>query len=241
MKLTPLPARVLVVDDEKRIREMLQIGLERQGFVIRCLPSGQHLAEVIDEWQPEVVLLDVMLPGANGFTLLPRIRHHTQAPIIMLTAKGDVDDRVTGLQLGADDYLAKPFALSELVARITAALRRPSMASYGKLQYADLVVDPRTREVSRAGVSVTLTNREFSLLVTLLREPHRIFAKEQLLDLVWGHDFEGDSNVVETYISYLRTKLDATYDTKLIQTVRFAGYTLRAVKRKTPVAQTLRD
>ncbi|MBV8205147.1 MAG: winged helix-turn-helix transcriptional regulator [Candidatus Eremiobacteraeota bacterium] len=95
--------------------------------------------------------------------------------------------------------------------------------------------------MSRAGVSVTLTNREFSLLVTLLREPHRIFAKEQLLDLVWGHDFEGDSNVVETYISYLRTKLDATYDTKLIQTVRFAGYTLRAVKRKTPVAQTLRD
>ena len=241
MKSTPLPARVLVVDDEKRIREMLQIGLERHGFVVRCLPSGQQLAQVIDEWQPEVVLLDVMLPGANGFTLLPRIRHHTQAPIIMLTAKGDVDDKVTGLQLGADDYLAKPFALSELVARIGAALRRPSMASYGKLQYADLIVDPRTREVFRAGAAINLTNREFSLLATLLREPHRIFSKQQLLDLVWGQDFEGDSNVVETYVSYLRAKIDSTHETKLIQTVRFAGYTLREVKRKATVGDNGRD
>ena len=230
MKSIATPARVLVVDDEKRIREMLQIGLERQGFAVRCLPNGQQLSSVIDEWQPEVVLLDVMLPFADGFTLLPRIRSHTQAPIIMLTAKGDVDDKVTGLQLGADDYVAKPFALSELVARIGAALRRPSIASTGKLQYADLNVDPRTREVYRSGTSISLTNREFNLLVTLLREPHRIFTKEQLLELVWGRDFNGEIGVVETYISYLRAKLDANYPTKLIQTVRFAGYTLRAVK-----------
>ncbi|HEV2879196.1 MAG TPA: response regulator transcription factor [Candidatus Eremiobacteraceae bacterium] len=228
MKSAIIPARILVVDDEKRIREMLQIGLERQGFAVRCLPSGQQLPHVIDEWQPEVVLLDVMLPGADGFTLLPKIRSHTQAPIIMLTAKGDVDDKVTGLQLGADDYLAKPFALSELVARIGAALRRPSIASSGKLQYADLIVDPRTREVYRAGSLVSLTNREFSLLVTLLREPHRIFTKEQLLELVWGQDFEGEIGVVETYISYLRAKIDTNFPTRLIQTVRFAGYTLRA-------------
>ena len=230
MKSIATPARVLVVDDEKRIREMLQIGLERQGFAVRCLPNGQHLSSVIDEWQPEVVLLDVMLPFADGFTLLPRIRSHTQAPIIMLTAKGDVDDKVTGLQLGADDYVAKPFALSELVARIGAALRRPSIGSTGKLHYADLNVDPRTREVHRGGTSISLTNREFNLLVTLLREPHRIFTKEQLLELVWGRDFNGEIGVVETYISYLRAKLDANYPTKLIQTVRFAGYTLRAVK-----------
>lgn len=236
MKPGTTSARVLVVDDEKRIREMLQIGLERQGFAVRCLPNGQQLARVIDEWQPEVVLLDVMLPYADGFTLLPKIRSHTQAPIIMLTAKGDVDDKVTGLALGADDYLAKPFALSELVARIGAALRRPSIVPAGKLQYADLVVDPRTREVYRGGVSMALTNREFKLLVTLLREPHRIFTKEQLLELVWGRDFEGEIGVVETYISYLRAKIDATSPTKLIQTIRFAGYTLRALKQSAEVA-----
>jgi two-component system OmpR family response regulator len=233
MKSISAPARVLVVDDEKRIRELLQIGLERQGFAVRCLPNGQSLTSVIDEWQPVVVLLDVMLPFADGFALLPRIRSHTQAPIIMLTAKGDVDDKVTGLQLGADDYVAKPFALSELVARIGAALRRPSIASTDKLQYADLSVDPRTREVHRGGTSISLTNREFTLLVALLREPHRIFTKEQLLELVWGRDFNGEIGVVETYVSYLRAKLDANYPTKLIQTVRFAGYTLRAVKPAT--------
>jgi DNA-binding response OmpR family regulator len=233
VKAVTTPARVLVIDDEKRIREMLQIGLERQGFAVRCLPNGQTLAPVIDEWQPEVVLLDVMLPFADGFTLLPKIRSHTQAPIIMLTAKGDVDDKVTGLQLGADDYVAKPFALSELIARIGAALRRPSIASTSKLQYADLNVDPRTREVYRGGTSISLTNREFTLLVTLLREPHRIFTKEQLLELVWGRDFTGEIGVVETYVSYLRAKLDANYPTKLIQTVRFAGYTLRAAKPAT--------
>lgn len=222
------PARVLVIDDEKRIREMLQIGLERQGFAVRCLPNGQQLAPVIDEWQPEVVLLDVMLPFADGFTLLPKIRSRTQAPVIMLTAKGDVDDKVTGLQLGADDYLAKPFALRELVARIVAALRRPAIAPSEKLSYADLVVDLRSREVQRGGAPIQLTNREFSLLVALLREPHRIFTKEQLLDIVWGRDFEGEIGVVETYISYLRAKIDAGLATKLIQTVRFAGYTLRA-------------
>lgn len=169
----------------------MQIGLERQGFWVRCLPSGQQIGQWIDEWQPEVVLLD---------------HRHTQAPIIMLTAKGDVDDRVAGLESGADDYLPKPFALSELVARIIAALRRPKIAGADKYQYADLVVDPRTREVYRGGTSISLTNREFTLLRTLVREPHRVFSKEQLLELVWGQDFDGEIVVVETYNSYLRAR-----------------------------------
>ena len=221
-------AKVLAIDDERSIRDMLTLGLERQGFSVRCLPDGRNLAETIDSWQPDVLLLDVMLPFADGFSLLPSIRSRTQAPIIMLTAKGDVDDKITGLQLGADDYLAKPFALSELIARIGAALRRPTMSVQPeRLSYADLSVDVKMREVRRAGALIALTNREYTLLLTLLREPRRVFSKEQLLEIVWGHDYEGEIGVVETYVSYLRAKIDAGQRRKLIHTVRSAGYTLR--------------
>ena len=222
-------AKVLAIDDERNIREMLQLGLERKGFVVRCLPDGRQVGDIIDGWQPDVVLLDVMLPFADGFSLLPTIRSHTQAPIIMLTAKGDVDDKITGLQLGADDYLAKPFALSELIARITAALRRPTISAQPeRLQHADLSVDVKSRDVRRGGAKISLTNREYSLLVTLLREPHRVFSKEQLLEIVWGHDYEGEIGVVETYISYLRAKIDGGQNRKLIHTVRSAGYSLHS-------------
>jgi two-component system, OmpR family, response regulator len=222
-------AKVLAIDDERNIREMLQLGLERKGFVVRCLPDGRSVGDIIDGWQPDVVLLDVMLPFADGFSLLPTIRSHTQAPIIMLTAKGDVDDKITGLQLGADDYLAKPFALSELIARITAALRRPTISAQPeRLHHADLSVDVKSRDVRRGGAKISLTNREYSLLVTLLREPHRVFSKEQLLEIVWGHDYEGEIGVVETYISYLRAKIDGGQSRKLIHTVRSAGYSLHA-------------
>jgi two-component system OmpR family response regulator len=221
-------AKVLAIDDERNIRDMLQLGLERKGFSVRCLADGRNLADVIDSWQPDVLLLDVMLPFADGFSLLPTIRSRTQAPIIMLTAKGDVDDKITGLQLGADDYLAKPFALSELVARITAALRRPTMAVQPeRLIHGDLSIDVKTREVRRGGAKIALTNREYSLLTALLREPRRVFSKEQLLEMVWGHDYEGEIGVVETYISYIRAKIDAGQTKKLIHTVRSAGYTLR--------------
>ena len=145
----------------------------------------------------------------------------------MLTAKGDVDDKITGLQLGADDYLAKPFALSELIARISAALRRPTISAQPeRLQHADLTVDVKSRDVRRGGAKIALTNREYTLLVTLLREPRRVFSKEQLLEIVWGHDYEGEIGVVETYISYLRAKIDGRQSKKLIHTVRSAGYTL---------------
>jgi two-component system, OmpR family, response regulator ArlR len=220
-------AKVLAIDDERNIRDMLQLGLERKGFVVRCLADGRTLSDVIDSWQPDVLLLDVMLPFADGFSLLPMIRSRTQAPVIMLTAKGDVDDKITGLQLGADDYLAKPFALSELIARINAALRRPTMATQPeRLNHADLSVDVKSREVRRGGARISLTNREYSLLLTLLREPRRVFSKEQLLEMVWGHDYEGEIGVVETYVSYLRAKIDGGQSKKLIHTVRSAGYTL---------------
>jgi two-component system response regulator MprA len=226
----PKNSKVLVVDDERSMRDMLRLGLEQQGYVVRDLPDGRGIDGIIGDWQPDAIVLDVMMPFADGFTLLPVIRRRTQAPIIMLTAKTDVDDRVTGLGLGADDYVPKPFAFAELVSRLEAALRRPHISSPEFLRYEDLSVNLKTREVNRNGRSVSLTNKEFTLLTTLMREPRRIFSKEELLALVWGEDFEGEVGNVETYISYLRAKIDTDPNAKLIHTVRGAGYSLRSAK-----------
>ncbi|MDQ2817518.1 MAG: response regulator transcription factor [Candidatus Eremiobacteraeota bacterium] len=226
----PHGSKVLVVDDERSIREMLQMGLERHGYAVRCLPDGRAIVPTIGEWQPEVIILDIMMPYADGLTLLPMIRRQTQAPVIMLTAKGEIDDRVAGLTLGADDYMPKPFAFVELVSRLEACLRRPHMSAPAQLHYEDLSVDLKTREVKRGARSIALTNKEFSLLVTLMREPRRVFGKEELLTLVWGHDFEGEIGNVETYISYLRAKIDADAPRRLIHTLRGAGYSLRSDK-----------
>jgi DNA-binding response OmpR family regulator len=168
-----------------------------------------------------------MLPKIDGFTLLPMLRKKTEAPIIMLTAKGDIPDRVAGLARGADDYLAKPFAFEELLARLGAALRRPKLASSEELHYDDLSVNIETHEVLRGGRRISLTPREFDLLVALIRVPRRVLTKEQLLEQVWGHDFEGEVGIVETYISYLRAKVDGASQKRLIQTVRGVGYALR--------------
>jgi len=155
------------------------------------------------------------------------LRRPTPAPVIMLSAKGDIPDKVTGLSLGADDYVGKPFAFPELLARIHAALRRPSLAAAEVLNFADLSVDLTSHEVRRGQTVIPLTNREYTLLVTLLRSPGKVFSKQQLLDLVWGYDFEGDAGVVETYMSYLRSKVDIVAGRKILHTVRGAGYCLR--------------
>ncbi|HXN08704.1 MAG TPA: response regulator transcription factor [Candidatus Acidoferrales bacterium] len=226
----PSQSKILVVDDERSMRDMLRLGLEQQGYAVRDLGDGRGLEGEIVQWQPDAIILDVMLPFADGFTLLPMIRRVTQAPVIMLTAKTEVDDRVTGLRLGADDYVPKPFAFAELVSRLEAALRRPHISVPEYLQYLDLVVNLKTREVERAGKPISLTNKEFTLLTTLMREPRRVFGKEELLAQVWGQDFEGEIGNVETYISYLRAKIDADVSTKLIHTIRGAGYSLRGEK-----------
>src|SRR5579872_3286755 len=193
--------KVLVIDDEQRIREMLTLGLSREGFNVKAARDGRQALSMVGEWGPDVIILDVMLPQIDGFALLPLLRRRTHAPVIMLSAKGDIPDKVTGLTLGADDYLTKPFAFPELIARINAALRRPHLALAETLNFADLSVNLAAHEVTRAANSITLTNREYSLLVTLLRSPGKVFSKQQLLDLVWGYDFEGDAGVVETYMS----------------------------------------
>ena len=220
-------AKVAVVDDERSIRDLLELGLTREGYDVRAVADGPQAIALVNEWDPDVIVLDVMMPKIDGLALLPLLRRRTQAPIIMLTARGDVADRVAGLRGGADDYLAKPFDLEELLARLEAALRRPRLAEPKILHYADLIADLDTREVFRAGKRVDLTAREFDLLVALMREPRRVFSKDRLIDLVWGSGFDGPIGIVETYISYLRAKIDAEAQVKLIQTIRGAGYSLR--------------
>ena len=219
--------RVLVVDDERNIRELLEIGLGEEGYEVRSAPDGQVGLQIAREWNPDAIVLDVMLPKIDGFALLPMFRKLTEAPILMLSAKGDVGDKVTGLQRGADDYVAKPFELAELRARLETALRRPRLAQPQVLRYSDLEVNLETRQVTRAGKSIALSAREYDLLVALLRNPHRVFTRDQLLDQVWGTERFVGPGAVETYISYLRAKIDHGFAKRLIQTHRGAGYSLR--------------
>ena len=213
--------KVAVIDDERHVREMLELGLGREGYTVRSAGDGAQALDLIADWEPDIIILDVMLPKIDGYALLPMLRKKTEAPIIMLTAKGDVPDKVAALDRGADDYLAKPFA------RLGAALRRPRLAGGDELRYDDLSVNVATHEVTRAGKRIALTPREFDLLVALIRVPRRVLTKEQLLEQVWGHDFEGEVGIVETYISYLRAKIDSGTLKKIIHTVRGVGYALR--------------
>ncbi len=224
MRTTP---KVAIVDDERHVREMLELGLTREGYTVRSAADGAQALDLIGQWEPDIIILDVMLPKIDGFTLLPMLRKKTEAPIIMLTAKGDIPDKVVALDRGADDYLAKPFAFEELLARLGAALRRPKLATGAELRYDDLTVNVETREVLRGGRRIGLTPREFDLLVALIRVPRRVLTKEQLLEQVWGHDFEGEVGIVETYISYLRAKIDGGEQRRIIHTVRGVGYALR--------------
>jgi DNA-binding response OmpR family regulator len=220
-------ARVLVVDDERHIRELLVIGLGDEGYEVRSAPDGQVGLQMVRDWNPDAIVLDVMLPKIDGIALLPMFRKLTEAPILMLSAKGDVGDKVAGLSRGADDYVAKPFEMAELRARLETALRRPRLAQPQVLRYADLEVNLETRTVTRAGKDISLSAREYDLLVALLRNPHRVFTRDQLLDQVWGTERFVGPGAVETYISYLRAKVDQGFPSRLIQTHRGAGYSLR--------------
>jgi two-component system response regulator MprA len=206
------------------------MALGDAGYEVRCVPDGPAGLETVRAWPPDVIVLDVMLPKIDGISLLPMFRRVTEAPILMLSAKGEVEDKIAGLGRGADDYIAKPFEMSELLARIEAALRRPKLAQVSVLRYADLEVDLETRGVRRAGKEIELSAREFDLLVTLVRHPVRVFSRDQLLDLVWGSERDVGYSAVETYISYLRSKIDQGFPSRLIQTHRGAGYSLRLAR-----------
>ena len=226
--MMPTNPRVAVIDDERHLRELLELALGEDGFEVRSAGDGPAGLALVKEWRPDVIVLDVMLPQVNGLDLLPMMRRITEAPILMLSAKADTDDRVTGLLRGADDYIPKPFEMSELVARLHSALRRPRLEQPSIVSYADLTIDLDRRDVKRGNDLIELSAREYALLLTFVRNPERVFTRDQLLDLVWGSDRDVGPGAVETYVSYLRAKIDANFEPKLIRTIRGAGYALRS-------------
>ena len=220
-------AKVVVIDDERHLRELLELGLGEDGFEVRSAADGRTGLQLVRDWRPDAIVLDVMLPFVDGLELLPMLRRITEAPIMMLSAKADTDDRITGLRRGADDYIPKPFEMTELVARLHSALRRPRLEQPSIVAYSDLSIDLDRREVKRGDRRIDLSAREYALLLTFVRNPERVFTRDQLLDLVWGTDRDVGPGAVETYVSYLRAKIDAGFEPKLIRTIRGAGYALR--------------
>ncbi len=223
--------RAVVVDDEDSLTDLLAMALRYEGWDVKLASDGQRALSVIREHQPDVVVLDVMLPDIDGLTVLSRLRADgNQVPILFLTAKDTVDDRIAGLTVGGDDYVTKPFSLEELVARLRALIRRSSItlaaAQGSRLIVGDLELDEDSYEVYRAGTPVELTATEFELLRFLMRNPRRVLSKAQILDRVWRYDFGGRSSVVELYVSYLRKKIDAL-GPGMIHTVRGVGYMIK--------------
>ncbi|MFI6742415.1 response regulator transcription factor [Nonomuraea sp. NPDC050451] len=219
------PARVLVVDDEPNIRALLSQTLRLVSFEVRTAETGAEAVTAAREFDPDIVVLDVMLEDFDGFEVARRLGE--RVPVLFLTARDRVEDRVQGLTLGADDYVAKPFSLEEVVLRIRAILRRSRSAPRDDvLRYADLELNTAAHQVSRAGVPVDLSPTEFNLLEYLLTNAGRVVSKAQILDSVWHYDFDGDSSIVESYVYYLRKKIDK-WEPQLIHTVRGVGYTLR--------------
>ena len=227
---TAVPARVLVVDDEESITQLVSTVLRYEGFQVETAGDGGAAVKLARAFQPDIVVLDVMLPDLDGFEVYRRLANGSaRVPVLFLTARDSTEDRVHGLTLGADDYVGKPFSLEELVARVRAVLRRTRDGhdDGAVLRYADLELDEEAHEVTRGGRLIELTPTEFNLLRYLLANAGRVVSKAQILDHVWRYDFGGDSSVVETYISYLRKKVDGGGDEPLIQTVRGFGYSLR--------------
>ena len=219
--------QLLLVDDEENLRSMLTAALRHSGFDVDVASSGREALERVPETRPDVVVLDVMMPDLDGFEVCRRIRNDgSQVPVLFLTARDAIDDKVRGLTLGGDDYLVKPFSLEELVARVEALLRRSGQDPGSVLRCGDLVMDDDAHRVMRGGDVVDLSPTEFNLLRYLLVNRGRVLSKAQILDHVWHYDYGGDGGVVETYVGYLRKKVD-NRGQKLLHTIRGVGYTLR--------------
>jgi len=230
MTAVPASTKVLVVDDEPNIVDVISMALRYEGFDVASAGTGEQALAQVERFRPDLMVLDVMLPDMEGFEVAQRLgADRAQVPIVFLTARDATADKVRGLTTGGDDYVTKPFSLEELVARIRTVLRRTGGdgASSSVLRFEDVEMDEDTHEVTRAGELVELTGTEFRLLRFLLLNPRRVLTRAQLLDHVWDYDFGGDARVLETYISYLRKKLDV-HGPSLIHTVRGVGYTLRA-------------
>ena len=225
-----MPDRILVIDDETKIVDFVRRGLIYEGYEVDVAYDGLSGLSLARNTPPDLIVLDIMMPGLDGLEVCRRLRAEgwTELPILMLTAKDAVPDRVAGLDAGADDYLVKPFAFDELLARIRALLRRRRPAEEGQvLRFADVIANPATREVRRGDRVVSLTAKEFDLLELFMRHPRQVLTRDTIYEHVWGYDFGGESNIIEVYIRYLRSKLEAEGEPRLLQTVRGVGYVLR--------------
>ncbi|MBW4538458.1 MAG: response regulator transcription factor [Myxacorys chilensis ATA2-1-KO14] len=221
-------AHILVIEDEVNLARFVELELSSEGYRVSVAHDGMTGLVQARESMPDLVVLDWMLPGLSGVELCRRLRSTgCNVPVILLTAKDEVSDRVAGLDAGADDYMVKPFSIEELLARVRAHLRRTQETDDGGLQFEDLKLNRRTRQVHRGDRAIELTAKEFDLLDYLMSRPRQVFTRDQILETVWGYDFMGDSNIIEVYVRYLRLKLEEQSEKRLIHTVRGVGYTLR--------------
>lgn len=219
--------RILVIEDDPAILKLLQRGLAYEGYIVDTATDGRSGLLTARDNHPDLVVLDWMLPGMDGLEVCHRLRTGGEVPIVMLTAKDTIQDRVQGLDAGADDYLVKPFNLDELLARIRALLRRTQTKRIPILEFGDLKLDTGSRQATRGERTISLTAKEYELLDLFMRHPRQVLTREVIFDRVWGYDFGGESNVLEVYIRYLRQKLEMDDEARLIHTVRGVGYVLR--------------
>lgn len=223
--------RILVVEDERRIADFISRGLSEKGYAVDIASDGEEALDWFDVAEFDLVILDVMLPVRDGFEVCMTLRQKgVLIPVLMLTAKDAIEDRVRGLDSGADDYLVKPFAFAELLARVRALARRQPAVHGRSLHSGDLVLDTATREVTREGVEIGVTTKEYAILEYLLRHPNQVLTRTMIAEHVWNYDFDNASNVIDVHIRNLRRKIDDPFQTKLIQTVRGAGYRLATAK-----------
>jgi DNA-binding response OmpR family regulator len=220
--------RILVVEDEEKVASFIRKGLEQMAYTVELAGTGEEALGVALTSRFDAIVLDVMLPGRDGLSVVRELRARgSDVPVLALTARGTLEDRIAGLDSGCDDYLPKPFAFEELLARLRALLRRGGAARVPRLEYAGVVLDPATRSVARDGKPVELTNKEFALLELLMRRPGQVLTRTTLLENVWGYDFDSTSNVLEVYMNFLRKKIDHGFSQKLLHTIRGVGYVLR--------------
>ena len=222
-----MSSRILIIEDDEAILKFLRRGLAYEGYQVDTATDGQSGLTLARDTPPDLVVLDLMLPGIDGLEVARRLRAGGSVPILILTAKDAVDDRVQGLDMGADDYMVKPFNLDELLARIRALLRRSQPSRPQALKFADLTLDTGTRQAYRGERTITLTAKEYELLELFMRHPRQVLTRDMIFDRVWGYDFGGESNIIEVYMRYLRQKLEVNEEPRLLHTVRGMGYVLR--------------
>jgi DNA-binding response OmpR family regulator len=226
--MTTPSAHILVVEDEVKLARFIELELSYEGYQVSLAHDGFTGLTTARDAKPDLIILDWMLPGLSGLEVCRRLRTTgDKVPVVLLTAKDEVSDRVAGLDAGADDYVVKPFSIEELLARVRAHLRRVQETDPETLQFEDLILNRQTREVYRGDRAIELTAKEFDLLDYLMAHPRQVISRDRILEQVWGYDFMGDSNIIEVYIRYLRLKLEANQEKRLIQTVRGVGYVLR--------------